>query len=75
MKKKVSFLINSLDGGGAEREASLLLQKLQDTYDITLVLFTNSVEYMLPANQKILSLDQPLFENGLLTTLKLPLLA
>ncbi|MEO8766193.1 MAG: glycosyltransferase [Ginsengibacter sp.] len=75
MTKKVSILINSLNAGGAEREVSLILQKLQDTHDITLVLFTNSIEYKLPENQKIITLNQPLFEHGIFTILKLPLLA
>jgi N-acetylgalactosamine-N,N'-diacetylbacillosaminyl-diphospho-undecaprenol 4-alpha-N-acetylgalactosaminyltransferase len=75
MRKKVFIFINALHAGGAEREVSLLLQKLQYTHDTTLVLFTNIIEYSLPENQKIISLDQPLSENGILTILKLPILA
>src|SRR6476659_286053 len=75
MKKKVSFLINALNAGGAERVVSLLLQNLQNSHDITVVLFTRNVEYNLPDHQKIITLRQPLYENGILTILKLPLLA
>jgi N-acetylgalactosamine-N,N'-diacetylbacillosaminyl-diphospho-undecaprenol 4-alpha-N-acetylgalactosaminyltransferase len=75
MRKKVSIFINALHVGGAERKVSLLLQKLHHTHDATLVLFTKIIEYSLPKNQKIISLDQPLSENGILTVLKLPVLA
>jgi N-acetylgalactosamine-N,N'-diacetylbacillosaminyl-diphospho-undecaprenol 4-alpha-N-acetylgalactosaminyltransferase len=75
MKKKVFVLINALNAGGGERVVSLLLQNLQNTHDITLVLFTNSIEYNLPRDQKIITLGQPLYENGLLTLLKLSFVA
>ncbi len=75
MKKKFSILINTLGAGGAERVASLLLQNLESSYDITLILFTNKIEYTLPEDLKIICLNLPMYENGLLTILKLPLLA
>jgi len=75
MKKKASILINVLNAGGAERVVSLLLENLQYNHDITLVLFSRGIEYNLPENQKIITLGQPLHEIGLLTILKLPLLA
>ena len=75
IKKKVAILINNLNAGGAERVVSLLLENLQNSHDITLVVFTNGIEYKLPVDQKIITLRQSLYENGMLTILKLPFLA
>lgn len=75
MKKKIFIFINTLGTGGAERVVSLLLEKWADSYDVSLVLLTNLVEYHLPENVSVICLNQPFEANGLLTTFKLPLLA
>jgi N-acetylgalactosamine-N,N'-diacetylbacillosaminyl-diphospho-undecaprenol 4-alpha-N-acetylgalactosaminyltransferase len=75
MSKKVFILVNAFEAGGAERMISLLLFNLGNQYDITMVLLHHHIDYDLPSNQKIISLNQPHTENGILTTLKLPLLA
>ena len=75
MRKKISILINSIAAGGAERVVSLLLTGLQNEFDIHLVLLYDTIEYDIPAGQKIFHLHQSPGENGLLKLAKLPLLA
>lgn len=75
MRKKISILINSIAAGGAERVVSLLLKELKDDFDIHLVLLSNTIEYDLPADQKIFYLHQSPGEKGLLKIIKLPFLA
>ena len=45
MNKKIVFLINSLDGGGAERVVSTLLNKLVEKYECHLILMENKISY------------------------------
>ena len=75
MKKKIFILINTLGTGGAERVVSLLIHNWAASYDITLVLLTDLIEYDLPKNISIVCLKQPFRENGFLTAIKLPSLA
>ena len=53
MKKKLSILIYSLAGGGAERVVSVLLDGLKDQYEITLVLMRDKIDYEIPKEIKI----------------------
>lgn len=72
---KLAILIYSLAGGGAERVVSILLNELKNTYDVTLVLMNKTIHYDLPANQKIIYLENSTpNEYGLFKLLKLPLL-
>lgn len=74
-KKSLSILIYSLAGGGAERVVSILLQELQGSYNITLVLMRNKIDYDIPKEIKIHFLeDSDPYENGIIKLLKLPLL-
>jgi N-acetylgalactosamine-N,N'-diacetylbacillosaminyl-diphospho-undecaprenol 4-alpha-N-acetylgalactosaminyltransferase len=74
-KKNLSILIYSLAGGGAERVVSILLNELQDKYDITLVLMRNKIDYDIPKSIKVLFLeDSNPVESGVKKLLKLPLL-
>ena len=74
-KKNLSILIYSLAGGGAERVVSVLLQELQDNYNITLVLMRNKIEYDIPKEINLYLLeDSNPYENGIVKLLKLPLL-
>jgi len=74
-KKNLSILIYSLAGGGAERVVSILLNELQDKYDITLVLMRNKIDYEIPKDIKIFFLENsnPI-ESGVKKLLKLPIL-
>ena len=74
--KKLSILINSLDGGGAERVVSLLINSLQRKYEIILVLMNDSVLYKIPEGVKIFYIDKEGHKEGNLTKfMKLPILA
>ncbi|MBU1668532.1 glycosyltransferase [bacterium] len=75
MKPKLSILIYSLAGGGAERVVSILLNELKDKYHITLVLMRDKIDYTIPTDIKVhfLESSKP-DENGIIKLLKLPYL-
>ena len=76
MKKNISIFINSLDSGGAEKIASLLINDLKSEYNLTLLLMNETIKYDLQDFNKIHFLENAkLTENGILKLLKLPLLA
>jgi len=76
MKKKLSILIYSLAGGGAERVVSLLLRRLQNSFDITLVLMNETIEYDVADGVQVYFLEKSdPKESGLIKLAKLPLLA
>lgn len=74
---KVSILIHSLAGGGAERVVSQLIVYLTEKkVDVSLVLMSEIVVYELPTNINIFYLEKTnLKESDLLKLIKLPLLA
>jgi N-acetylgalactosamine-N,N'-diacetylbacillosaminyl-diphospho-undecaprenol 4-alpha-N-acetylgalactosaminyltransferase len=74
---KVSILIHSLAGGGAERVVSQLVVYLTEKkVDVFLVLMSEIVVYELPNNINIFYLEKTnLKESALLKLIKLPLLA
>ncbi len=73
--KKISILLYSLAGGGAERIVSILLKKLYKKYDITLFLMNDTIFYNIPRDVKIIFLEKSKpSENGLIKLLKLPIL-
>jgi N-acetylgalactosamine-N,N'-diacetylbacillosaminyl-diphospho-undecaprenol 4-alpha-N-acetylgalactosaminyltransferase len=74
---KISILIYSLAGGGAERVVSQLLQNLKkQNIDVTLVLMNNTIVYEIPKDTVIHYLENSSpFELGVFKFLKLPLLA
>ena len=72
---KISILINSLAGGGAERVASILLTNLKEKkYDVTLILMSSIIIYDIPSDIKIIYLEKGDSESGLFKLLKLPFL-
>jgi len=76
MKKKISFLINDMDSGGAERVLSILLDMLSKRYDITLFLLHDIIFYDIPKDIKIVIVgNSKLSDSGLVKLLKLPYLA
>jgi N-acetylgalactosamine-N,N'-diacetylbacillosaminyl-diphospho-undecaprenol 4-alpha-N-acetylgalactosaminyltransferase len=75
MKKKIAILINSIQGGGAERAAVQLLHELKNDFEFHLVMLTDIIEYELPAGQKIICFDQPGNQNIIIKFLTLPLYA
>jgi N-acetylgalactosamine-N,N'-diacetylbacillosaminyl-diphospho-undecaprenol 4-alpha-N-acetylgalactosaminyltransferase len=73
--KKLSILIYSLSGGGAERVVSILLNELKNRYDIQLVLMNETITYDIPSDIKICFLEKSNSkEHGILKLLKLPVL-
>ena len=72
VKPRLLIFINTLQSGGAERVVSILLNHLKDEFDLHLALYTNIIEYNIPAEIKVISLNQPLKENKILRFLKLP---
>jgi N-acetylgalactosamine-N,N'-diacetylbacillosaminyl-diphospho-undecaprenol 4-alpha-N-acetylgalactosaminyltransferase len=76
MKKKLSILIYSLAGGGAERVVSILLHELKTQYEITLFLMNPTIVYEIPNDTKIIYLENSMpHESGIKKLLKLPWLA
>ncbi|PLY10466.1 MAG: glycosyltransferase [Arcobacter sp.] len=55
--KKVTFFINSLAGGGAERILCTIINDLHTNFDITLVLMEKVIEYKIPDDIKIIYLS------------------
>ena len=75
MKKRVSILIYSLAGGGAERVVSILSDALSEEYDVTLVLMNNTIAFDIPRHIQIFFLENSdPHEHGMKKLLKLPLL-
>lgn len=75
MKKRLSFLIPSLAGGGAERVVSTLVNNLYEEYDITLVLMNDTIVYDIPNNIELLFLEKVNYsENSFIKIFKIPFL-
>lgn len=54
--KKISFLVNSLGGGGAERVVSNFVNKLNKEYEIILFVIFPVFKYNIPKDVKVISL-------------------
>lgn len=75
-KRKLNILLYSLDKGGAERVASILVNKLHLEYDLTLVLMNKTISYQIPENINIIYLDNgDPKEKGIIKILKIFFLA
>jgi len=75
-KKRVSIFIFALQGGGAERVVSIILNQLNGTFDFYLVLMENTIKYNIPQNIPIFFISKSgKNENKYLKILKLPLFA
>ncbi len=53
-KQKLAFFTFALRDGGAERQASVLLNNLSDQYETYLVLMNKKIGYSIPENQKVI---------------------
>lgn len=58
MRKKLAILSINLNAGGAEKVISLFLPEMMKKYDVTLVLFENSIHFDIPENLKVIVLNQ-----------------
>jgi len=74
-KMKIVFLINSLDGGGAERVVSTLLNNLVAKYECYLILMENNISYELDSRINILSLNEDPDISGIKKFIRLPMIA
>jgi len=74
-RPRLLIFINTLQTGGAERVVSLLLNHLKNDFEIHLALYSNYIDYAIPADIKILDLKQPLLQNKIIRFLKLPQIA
>jgi N-acetylgalactosamine-N,N'-diacetylbacillosaminyl-diphospho-undecaprenol 4-alpha-N-acetylgalactosaminyltransferase len=72
IRPQILIFINTLQSGGAERVVSLLLEHLRNDFEIHLALYTNIVDYKIPAEIKMLDLNQPLQQNKIIRFCKMP---
>lgn len=75
MNKKVVILINSLDGGGAERVVTTLLNNLVNEYECHLILIENKISYELDKKINVINLSEDSNQNGIIKLIRLPLIA
>ena len=77
MQKKIAFIINSLETGGAEKTVALLLNSLGDDWEMHLLMFnTTTIEFDIPSSVKIYQIGKPTSsEARAIEVLKLPLQA
>jgi len=69
-KKNISILNTSLTSGGAEKVISLLLKKLVNDFNVTLILFYNDIHFPIPEEIDVVILskkshDIPFYEKAL----------
>jgi glycosyltransferase involved in cell wall biosynthesis len=75
MNKKIVILINSLDGGGAERVVSTLLNNFVEKYECHLILMEKKISYELDSRINIISLDEKLNQSGIVKLARLPIIS
>lgn len=75
MNKKIVILINSLDGGGAERVVITLLNNLVEKYECHLILMENKISYEIDKRINIISLDEKINQCGIVKLIRLPIIA
>jgi len=74
-ERRVAILIYSLGSGGAERVASILINRLYKEFHITLFLMNDTIAYSIPDEVKIEYLENSRpFESGVKKLFKLPIL-
>jgi N-acetylgalactosamine-N,N'-diacetylbacillosaminyl-diphospho-undecaprenol 4-alpha-N-acetylgalactosaminyltransferase len=75
LQYKIVIFINSLEGGGAERVVTTLLNSFADKYECYLILMENKISYDLDSRIKIINLNEESNQNGLIKLLRLPIIA
>ena len=73
--KKIAILINSMEGGGAERVVSVLLNSWVGKYECHLILIYPNIFYKLDSRINIIHLNEDSCESGVKKLLRLPLVA
>jgi len=73
--KRICILINSLDGGGAERVVSTLLNNFVKKYECHLILMENNISYELDKKINIISLDEKSSQSGIVKLFRMPIIA
>lgn len=56
-RKKILVFAMSMESGGAERVISLLLQKLSEDYDVSLLLFFKNLHYEIPPKVNVITIS------------------
>lgn len=75
MKKNISILIYSLASGGAEKVVSILLDRLKEKYNITLILMNDTIFYNIPDEVEVVYIEKSNpNESSIKKLLKLPIL-
>ena len=73
--KQIILLINSLDGGGAERVVSTLLNYFSHDYECHLILMENRISFNLDKRINIIYLNENANHSGIIKFLRLPIIA
>jgi len=74
-KQKIAFLINSLDGGGAERVITTLVNEFIKEYDCYLILIENKIEYKIDDRINLIILNDKKVENSFSKLFMIPFLS
>ena len=73
--RNIVLLINSLDGGGAERVVATLLNELCDSYKCTLILLENKLSYELNPNINVICMNEKANISNTLKLIRMPILS
>jgi len=73
--KRIVIFINSLEGGGAERVVSTLLNNFVEEYQCYLILMENKIYYGLDDRINIINLNESSNQRGLIKLIRLPIIA
>ncbi|MDN5126833.1 glycosyltransferase [Aliarcobacter butzleri] len=73
--KKIAILINSMEGGGAERVVSVILNFLASKYECHLILIHPNIFYKLDSRINIIHLNEDSKSSVIKKLLRLPILA
>jgi len=73
--RRIVFLINSLDGGGAERVVSTLLNNFVEKYECHLILMENKISYELDKRVNIIYLSHKSHDSKIVKIINTPFMA
>lgn len=72
---KTTILINSLDGGGAERVVTNLLNNLSSSCECNLILIENKILYNIDSRVNVICLNEKVYRSGIIKLIRLPIVA